>query len=357
MIRGAEIRRLACSLSSRSNGGARKGAVSATWLMGKSTRTVNLNDHFEFIHTMVSARGKTPHAARVSAKADLLKMPFSSYMYSSARRDGEPPPRPRRASRCRFSKNHVQYVSTAALALEAKQNSNVATLRTMPRPKATGCILWLHDLGEHNPREFADHTYEHIVWCGMNCPSAERRLVTVTDGKSSTTSSWFEEARLPVRGDEERTKPPNLGEAIKFVHSRLDFLEDSMQLPSHRLLVAGFGQGGALAIAAGLSYGKRLAGILSHSGWVVQDPSELRAIAQSSPNAKVTRATDLLRSTRQPRRSPRPIEAASSSPRSNGTNSLGPWFAPRPLHAAQPTRPSPARRAHVTLSRADVCCR
>ena len=28
---------LACSLSSRSNGGARKGAVSATWLMAKST--------------------------------------------------------------------------------------------------------------------------------------------------------------------------------------------------------------------------------------------------------------------------------------------------------------------------------
>ena len=37
---GVEIRRMACSLSSRSNGGAGKGAVSATWLMGKSTRTV-----------------------------------------------------------------------------------------------------------------------------------------------------------------------------------------------------------------------------------------------------------------------------------------------------------------------------
>ena len=31
---GVEIRRVACSLSSRSNGGARKGAVSATWLSG-----------------------------------------------------------------------------------------------------------------------------------------------------------------------------------------------------------------------------------------------------------------------------------------------------------------------------------
>ena len=40
VIRGVEIRRMACSLSSRSNGGAGKGAVSATWLMGKSTDAV-----------------------------------------------------------------------------------------------------------------------------------------------------------------------------------------------------------------------------------------------------------------------------------------------------------------------------
>ena len=33
VIRGVEIRRMACSFSSRSNGGARKGAVSATWLL------------------------------------------------------------------------------------------------------------------------------------------------------------------------------------------------------------------------------------------------------------------------------------------------------------------------------------
>ena len=33
VIRGVEISRLACSLSSRSNGGAPKGAVSATWLL------------------------------------------------------------------------------------------------------------------------------------------------------------------------------------------------------------------------------------------------------------------------------------------------------------------------------------
>ena len=39
MTGGVEIRRLPCSFLSKSNGGARKGAVSATWLMGKSTGT------------------------------------------------------------------------------------------------------------------------------------------------------------------------------------------------------------------------------------------------------------------------------------------------------------------------------
>ena len=36
VIRGVEIRRLACSILSRSNGGARKGAVSATWVMAEN---------------------------------------------------------------------------------------------------------------------------------------------------------------------------------------------------------------------------------------------------------------------------------------------------------------------------------
>ena len=37
---GVEIRRLPCLFLSKSNGGARKGAVSATWLMAESTGTV-----------------------------------------------------------------------------------------------------------------------------------------------------------------------------------------------------------------------------------------------------------------------------------------------------------------------------
>ena len=60
--------------------------------------------------------------------------------------------------------------------------------------------------------------------------------------------------------------PGDLDAAIKCVHERLQFLQDTMKLSSTRLVVAGFGQGGAQAVAAGLAYPKRLGGILSHSG-------------------------------------------------------------------------------------------
>ena len=49
---GVEIRRLPCLFLSRSNGGAGKGAVSATWLMGKST---GMNKNWCNIDTMIGA--------------------------------------------------------------------------------------------------------------------------------------------------------------------------------------------------------------------------------------------------------------------------------------------------------------
>ena len=49
-------------------------------------------------------------------------------------------------------------------------------------------------------------------------------------------------------------------------HSQLKELEDS-GVPSSQIVIGGFSQGGNLAILAGLSYPRKLAGICSISGW------------------------------------------------------------------------------------------
>jgi len=92
----------------------------------------------------------------------------------------------------------------------------------------------------------------------------------VSDGEEAESAfvpAWFDiKSPLPVSGQNDSFD--GIGEAIKQVHNRLDELIQAMDLAPSRVVIGGFGQGGALAIAAGLAYRLPLAGILCHSGWV-----------------------------------------------------------------------------------------
>ena len=92
----------------------------------------------------------------------------------------------------------------------------------------------------------------------------------VSDGEEAESAfvpAWFDiKSPLPVSG--QNNSFDGIGEAIKQVHNRLDELIQAMDLAPSRVVIGGFGQGGALAIAAGLAYRLPLAGILCHSGWV-----------------------------------------------------------------------------------------
>ena len=152
----------------------------------------------------------------------------------------------------------------------------------MSAVKQTGAVLWMHDTGEVNAREFADRAQGYAPWLGFNCPFADRRQVGWAD---ELTTCWFEQAHLTVHGGAEE-EPPDLGKTILVIHERLEYLESTMMLLPKRIVVAGFGQGGALAIVAGLTYNKKLGGILSHSGWLCQGPE--RGVIARSPNASTT---------------------------------------------------------------------
>ncbi len=55
--------------------------------------------------------------------------------------------------------------------------------------------------------------------------------------------------------------------ATVFIHSLIE-REINNGIPPHRIIIGGFSQGGALAIHAGLTYNKKLAGVVSLSGWL-----------------------------------------------------------------------------------------
>ncbi|KOO29347.1 hypothetical protein Ctob_001997 [Chrysochromulina tobinii] len=87
--------------------------------------------------------------------------------------------------------------------------------------------------------------------------------------------------------------PDGLADAIKHVHERLDELLVVTNFAPSRIAIGGFGMGGALAIAAGLSYRRPLAAILSHSGWMCQPAFELSAFG-SMPHAAPNLETPIM---------------------------------------------------------------
>lgn len=135
---------------------------------------------------------------------------------------------------------------------------------------ATAAVLWLHDLGEQRPSGFRDVVGHSTPWLEVVCPAAPRQMVTCRIGEESGSSAvpaWFDiTSHLPVDGKSDSFE--GIDDAIKSVHARLDDLLMAMDLAPSRVVIAGFGQGGALAITAGLAYRQKLAGILCHSGWV-----------------------------------------------------------------------------------------
>ena len=158
----------------------------------------------------------------------------------------------------------------------------------MPAPTPTGAILWLADYGERDSYAIEEHARPHIPWLQFTCPSPGLR----TTSKGTPVPAWFDMPPTPIRGLAMRT-PDGLADAIKHVHDRLDELLVVTNFAPSRIAIGGFGMGGALAIAAGLSYRRPLAAILSHSGWMCQPAFELSAFG-SMPHAAPNLETPIM---------------------------------------------------------------
>ena len=132
-----------------------------------------------------------------------------------------------------------------------------------PRGEVAGAIVWLHGLGANG------HDFEPIVpylelpRVRFVFPHAPVRPVTINGGMEMP--SWYDIVSLASAGG---------GNARDVAESRahVDALlarETERGVPADRIVLAGFSQGGALALHAGIRYPETLAGILVLSGYEV----------------------------------------------------------------------------------------
>ncbi len=133
-------------------------------------------------------------------------------------------------------------------------------VETAPRPEA--CVLWLHGLGADG------YDFEPIVPAldlveapGIRFvfPHAPRQPVTINGGM--VMRAWYDVYALEGERREDE-------KGVRASQARLEALiarEKARGIPAAKLVLAGFSQGGAIALQTGLRHPERLAGIMALS--------------------------------------------------------------------------------------------
>jgi phospholipase/carboxylesterase len=131
-----------------------------------------------------------------------------------------------------------------------------------PRGAAEAAVIWLHGLGADG------HDFEPIVpELGLGAaprirfvfPHAPVQAVTINGGESMR--AWYD-----IYNDRRQDEA-----GIRASQARVEALlarERERGVPSHRTVLAGFSQGGAIALQTGLRHAERLAGILALSTYL-----------------------------------------------------------------------------------------
>ena len=133
-----------------------------------------------------------------------------------------------------------------------------------PQP-ATGCVIWLHGLGADG------HDFEPVLPYLGNAltartrfvfPHAPQRPVTINGGM--VMRAWYDIRDMDIA---QRADEAGVRESATLLEGLLAAQQDS-GIPATRTVLAGFSQGGAIALHAALRLAGPVAGVLALSTYV-----------------------------------------------------------------------------------------
>ena len=141
----------------------------------------------------------------------------------------------------------------------------LASVQIETGPEPTHAVVWLHGLGADG------HDFEPIVpalaWPGQPniryvFPHAPQRPVTINGGM--VMRAWYDILGLDLSS---RVDAAGIEESARSVDALLR-RENERGIPSHNIVLAGFSQGGAVALFHGLRAQERLAGLIALSTYL-----------------------------------------------------------------------------------------
>ena len=134
-----------------------------------------------------------------------------------------------------------------------------------PAAEPQACVIWLHGLGADGydfvpiveELDLPDEAAIRFVF-----PHAPKQPVTINGGY--IMPAWYDIRTPNLRQQEDET---GIRESVAALNAWIDH-EAALGIPASRILLAGFSQGGAIALFAGLTYPARLAGIMALSTYL-----------------------------------------------------------------------------------------
>jgi phospholipase/carboxylesterase len=164
--------------------------------------------------------------------------------------------------------------------MPASNSEHAVTIE--PRSPAVASVIWLHGLGADGndfvpivpELQLPDSLAVRFVF-----PHAPVRPVTINAGMRMR--AWYD---IPSLSSMRKQDEAGIRDSECIVHGFLKAEIDG-GIPAERIVLAGFSQGGAIALHTGLRYPQRLAGILALSTYlpVAEKVSEARTERKDTP--------------------------------------------------------------------------
>ncbi|XP_051755871.1 acyl-protein thioesterase 1 isoform X1 [Ctenopharyngodon idella] len=147
--------------------------------------------------------------------------------------------------------------------------------------KATAAVIFLHGLGDTGhgwAQAMAAIRTPHVKYI---CPHAP--VMPVTLNMNMAMPSWFDIINLNPDAEEDESGIKRAAESVKALIDQ----EVKSGIPSHRIVLGGFSQGGALSLYSALTARQKLAGVVALSCWLPLRNSLSQSVISSNKDISV----------------------------------------------------------------------
>jgi phospholipase/carboxylesterase len=160
------------------------------------------------------------------------------------------------------------------------------TLEIEPEQPATASVIWMHGLGA-DARDF----YSVPSQLGLPVDLSVRYIfpdapkIPVTINMRMIMRAWYDVTGMDRRDQDEkriRQSAAWIDELVK--------RENERGVPTNHVVLAGFSQGGALALFAGVRYPEALAGVMCLSGYLLLDETLVKEASAANRKTSIFQA-------------------------------------------------------------------